>query len=378
MFGKRLRLFSLFGFQVNVDSSWLLLFLLITWSLATGAFPLELKGERQSVYWVMGAIGALGLFGSIVFHEMCHSLVARRYALRIRGITLFIFGGVAEMTEEPASPKVEFLMAAAGPLSSVVLGITAHVAAALGKSAGVPLPVDLVIAYLGSMNLALAAFNLLPAFPLDGGRVFRSILWAWKGDLRRATRLASRVGSGFGIAFMALGGLMAITGGLISGLWMFLIGMFLRNASRTSYQQVLLRRAMEGEPVNRFMERRPVVISPNATVSELVEDYIYRHHFKTYPVVEDGHLVGCVGVEQVKHVPRAEWGRHSVAEIATPCSRDNTIGPDADATQALAQMNRTGAAGLMVVDHDQLVGILSLRDLLGLLALKMELGEATA
>ncbi len=376
MFGKRHRLFKLFGFQVSVDSSWFFLFALIAWSLATGVFPSELKGQNPSVYWLMGIGGAVGLFGSIVFHEMSHSLVARRFALPIRGITLFIFGGVAEMSDEPASPKVEFFMAVAGPVSSIVLGIGARLLAALGVQLAGDQPISEVLAYLGSLNFALAIFNLLPAFPLDGGRVFRSLIWALNKDLRRATRIAARVGAGFGIAFMAVGAVRVMMGGsFISGLWLFLIGMFLRSASQSSYQQVLIRGAVAGESLRHVVAPNPVVVPTSTTIDKLVDNYVYRHGLRTFPVMDDGHLVGCIGVDQIKSVPKGEWAFHTVGELAIRRSPENTIAPDADVAQALALLNKTGAEGLMVAEGDELIGFVTLKDLSRFLALKLELGE---
>ena len=181
MFGKRITLFKLFGFSVRIDISWLIIVILITWSLALGLFPHYYKDLSKTTYWLMGATGALGLFVSIIFHELCHSLVARRYGLPIKGITLFIFGGVAEMEEAPPSAKAEFMMAIAGPISSVLLGVVLYGILTLGKGSGWPDPVNGVIGYLAAINCILAGFNLLPAFPLDGGRMLRSALWGWKG-----------------------------------------------------------------------------------------------------------------------------------------------------------------------------------------------------
>ena len=192
MFGKRMRLFKIFGFSVNIDASWFILAIFIIWSLAKGVFPEYFKGLSSKTYWWMGAGGAFGLFASIIFHELCHSIVAVRYGLPMKGITLFIFGGVAEMSDEPPSPKAEFLMAIAGPVSSVVLGLVFYLIYFAGQRWGWPMPVNGVFSYLTWLNFVLAGFNMLPAFPLDGGRVFRSILWGAKRDLRWAT-ICSRI-----------------------------------------------------------------------------------------------------------------------------------------------------------------------------------------
>ncbi|HEV8612157.1 MAG TPA: site-2 protease family protein [Gemmatimonadales bacterium] len=375
MFGKRLKLFRLLGFNVYIDLSWLFIAVLVSWSLARGVFPARYGGLSLTTYWVMGLAGALGLFASIVFHEFAHSVVARREGTPMRGITLFIFGGVAEMGDEPRSPRSEFLIAIAGPLSSVVLGGMFLGLAALGGGA-FPGPLEGVLRYLGWINLVLVAFNVVPAFPLDGGRVLRSALWAWKHDLRRATRIASTIGAGFGLLLMALGIFSFVSGNFIGGMWWFLIGMFVRNASQMSYQQLLLRQTLSGEPVRRFMQPAPITVSPDISVEELVDDYVYKYHHKMFPVVEQDHLKGCVNLEQVKQVARDEWPRHTVREITAGCSPENVVSPDTDAAQALSTMSRKQTSRLMVVDHDRLVGILSLKDLLQFLSLRIELEGA--
>lgn len=375
MFGRGITLIKLFGFEVKIDFSWLLLGLLITWTLAQGLFPHFYEGYQTLTYWLMGVAGALGLLVSIVFHELWHSLVARRFGLPMRGITLFIFGGVAEMTEEPSSPKVEFFMAVAGPISSVVLGLGLFGIVFLGDSLGWPQPVTGVINYLALLNLILAGFNLIPAFPLDGGRVLRSVLWGWKDNIRWATQLSSKIGGGFGIALIIIGLIEVITGNFVGGIWMFLIGMFIRGASQTAYKQLILRRSLEGEKVRRFMKSDPVTVSPSLSIEDLVEDYIYKHHYKMYPVVEGGKLIGCVTINQVKEIPKEERDKRKVAELAQSCSEKNTIGPDEDAMQALSIMRKNRASRLMVAEDGKLVGMISLKDMMGLLSLKIDLEE---
>ena len=373
MFGKRITLFKLLGFSVRIDLSWIIIVILVTWSLAMGMFPQYYKDLPKATYWLMGAIGALGLFASIVFHELCHSLVARRYGLLMKGITLFIFGGVAEMEEAPPSAKVEFPMAVAGPVSSILLGGFFYGILVLGRGIGFPDPVKGVIGYLAVINLVLAGFNLLPAFPLDGGRMLRSTLWSWKGDLRWATRIASQIGTGFSMVMVFFGILQVLLGNFIGGIWWFMIGMFLQNAARGSYQQVLTRQAFKGEKVRRFMEPNPVTVSPSISVKELVEEFFYKYYFKMFPVVENGKLLGCITSQQIKGISRQEWGQHTVGELVWRCSLLNTIDPESDALKALSRMSRTGTSRLMVVEDDRLVGIVALKDMLTLLSLKMDL-----
>jgi Zn-dependent protease/CBS domain-containing protein len=373
MFGKSLTLFEILGFKVKINISWLFLALLIAWSLAKGFFPELYEGLPEATYWWMAVAGLIGLFFSIVFHELSHSLVARRYGLPIKGITLFIFGGVAEMTEEPKSAKVEFWMAIAGPIASFVLALAFWLLAGLGRAQGLPVPVTGVLGYLAFINLLLGGFNLIPAFPMDGGRVLRAALWYWRGDFRQATRIASGAGKGFGMGLMLLGLLSVVTGNFIGGMWWFLIGLFVRGAAEASYQQMVTRRLFEGEPVRRFMTHETVAVPPDLPLATFVEDYVYEYHYDLFPVVSEGHLRGAISTRQVKTVPREAWPYRRVAELMAPCTEENTVDPGMDAIEAMGLMRRTGASRLIVAVGDRLVGIVVMKDMLELFSLKMDL-----
>jgi Zn-dependent protease len=373
MFGRGVTLFRLFGFEVRLDWSWLIIAVLVSWSLARGVFPSYYMGLSPGTYWAMGIIGALAFFLSIVLHELGHSYVARKEGIPMRGITLFIFGGVAEMGEQPPSPKAEFWMAIAGPVVTLIIAGVCFALAKLGYAAQWPISTVGVLSYLAWINLVLLAFNLVPAFPLDGGRVLRSILWAWKKNLSRATRIASAIGSGFAFLLMGWGIFTFIFGNFIMGAWYFLIGIFIRNASQVSYKQVLLRTALAGEPVSRFMTAQPVSVPASASVKEVVEDYLYKYPYKLYPVVRDGQLLGCLALDQIKLIPKEQWSSRTAESVAAPCSSENIIEPNADATKALSAMSRTHTNRLMVVDHGHLLGIVALRDLVLFLSRKLEL-----
>ena len=379
MFGKRITLFRLLGFEVKLDLSWLIIAVLISWSLARAVFPAYFEGLSATSYWLMGIAGALGLFVSVVIHEFCHSIVARRFGLAMKGITLFIFGGVAEMEEEPKDAKTEFFMALAGPLASVVLAGVFYGLTALSSGLSWPIQLTGVLAYLWPINLVLAAFNLIPAFPLDGGRVLRSALWAITGRLRWATKISSTIGSGFGLLIIIVGIIFFFRGDLFGGIWWFLIGMFVRNASQGSYRQLVTRDLLEGEKVSRFMATDPVTVPYYISLEQLVEDYVYVHHHKMYPVVQEEELVGCITTRMIKEIAREEWSQNTVKATSTPCSKENTIGPDVEAIEALNRMRKSGNSRLMVIEEGRLVGILALKDLLEFLALKLELeGQALA
>ena len=373
MFGKSVPIIRLLGFEIKIDPSWIIVLFLMIWSLSLGVFPQYYQGLPSTTYWWMGIFGAIGLFVSIVIHELFHSLIARRFGLSIRGITLFMFGGVAEMTEEPANAKTEFYMALAGPVTSIALGMIFYSTYLILKRLGVSMGITGIFGYLGIINWALAGFNLIPAFPLDGGRILRSILWWRKKDLRWATRIASRMGEIFGFTLIFLGVFSIFRGSFVGGIWLFLIGMFLQNASQVSMQRLMISKALEGETVRRFMKPDPVTIPDTMTLKEAVEDYIYRYHYKMFPVVRNSKLVGCLTTRDIKVIPKEKWSTQTAGEVSKSCSIDNTIHPDTDATQALSLMNRTGNSRLMVVENDQLIGVITLKDLLQFFSLKMEL-----
>lgn len=373
MFLKRFKILTLAGFPVYIDLSWFVIAVLIVWSLATGVFPMRHEGLSETSAWIMGAAGALGLFASIVLHELGHAIAARRCRVRIRAITLFLFGGVAEMQDEPPSAKAELLIALAGPLVSVALAVAGFAAGAVAAAIGARVEITGVLSYLGAINALLVAFNMLPAFPLDGGRALRAALWWRRDNLRSATRTTSRLGALFGAGFVGLGVASVLLGEFVGGMWWFLIGLFLRRAAHASYEQLLIRRSLEGEPVARFATSAPVTASPDLTLRELVDEYLCRTGHKMYPVTRNGELLGCVTLERLKSIPQREWERRRVGEIVQSCGADNVVDADSDAMEALSTMHRTGQSRLMVVDDGRLVGVLTLKDLMRMLSTKVEL-----
>jgi Zn-dependent protease/predicted transcriptional regulator len=375
MFGRTYTLFKMFGFAVRADASWLIVAVLITWSLAALVFPSQNPGLSHAEYWLMGIAGAFLLFASIIVHEFAHSLVARRSGLQMKGITLFIFGGVAEMEHEPSSAKAEFQMAIAGPLTSVAVGAIFYVLALTMRNVW-PVALIGVFTYLYWINWVLAVFNMIPAFPLDGGRVLRSLLWYWKGNIWQATRIASTIGSGFGVFLMVYAVLVLLLarGQLVAALWCFMIGMFLRSVAQGSYQQLIIQRMLEGEPIRRFMNTNPITVPPALSLEDLVENYIYKYHYKMFPVVnERNELLGCITTKELKEIPRGEWARNSVQAVMRSTCPDDTVAPDTDAINALTQMRKSQNSRLMVVQDGRLVAVLTLKDLLNFLSTKLEL-----
>ncbi len=371
---RQIRLFSLFGFEVKLDLSWLLLALLISWSLGAGLFPQEYPGLSNVVYAWMGIAVAIGVFFSIVFHEFSHSIVARHFGMRIRGITLFIFGGVAEMEQEPPSPKSEFLMAIAGPISSFMLAYLFWAIAVFASNSGWPVPIGGVAETMALINLVVAVFNMVPAFPLDGGRVLRAALWQRKGDLKSATYISSRIGSGFGVALMLVGVVAVIGGNVIGGMWWFLIGMFVRGAASSSYQQLIMSEMIKDQPVSQFMRREPVTVPPSISIDEWLDDYVYQHHFKMYPVMDGQNLLGSISIDDIKSLPKSERRTRKVRDLMQPCTAANTIPANASTTGLLTDIVHPATQSrYMVVDDGHLVGMISLKDLLELISLKLEI-----
>ncbi len=281
----------------------------------------------------------------MLFHELSHALAARQYGVGTRRITLFIFGGVAELDDEPPTPMSEFVIALAGPAASLVaMGgcmVLAPIALALTSS----IPLSMAILWIGRMNLMLALFNLVPAFPLDGGRVLRSILWWWRKDLLSATRISSLLGQVFAFSLIGLGILRILASGSIAdGVWLCLIGLFVRNAARASYQQVAWRQLLAGEPVRQFMRTDPVVVPRHISIEELMHSYVPLHKLATFPVVDDERLLGLVDAQAAARTPRNEWQRQSVGTLTEPCSPSNTVAPETDALDALGRMRRSARA----------------------------------
>ncbi len=377
MTSRSITILRVAGIPIRIDASWIVIALVVTWSLAVEfarSYPLRLNpGFTAATYWFMAAIGAVLLFVCLILHELGHSLVGQRFGMRIRSITLFIFGGVAELESEPKSAKGEFWMAVAGPAVSLALAVGFWAVWVVGGVADWPVSVLGVLRELAAINAILVGFNLVPAFPLDGGRVLRAILWATTKNLKQATSITSQMGAGFGTAMMLLGVVGVLGGQVVFGMWWLMLGWFLRGASQRGFEQVVVRRALEGEPVRRFMTTDVSSVQPDLDVENLVENYVYQEHHKMYPVRENGHVLGYVTPREIKQVPRGEWPRHRVAEIMASDLDRVEITPETDALAALARMQRSDQSRLLVVDHGSLVGIVTLHDLLEFLNLKLEL-----
>lgn len=360
----------MFGIPIHVHASWLFVFFFMTWSLATGYLPDTLPGLSEPRYWAMGGVAALLLFASVLLHELGHSLVALRYRIPIGQITLFIFGGVAQMRKEPPHPRAEFLIAIAGPLVSFVLaGISLGSVAVLELFPAEPSLHGLMAlgTLLGMVNTQLGLFNLLPGFPLDGGRALRAGLWAWSKDYYRATSQAALVGLLFGVTFGLFGALLvvgALSGTTSSALassggWIVLLGAFLFTAARGSRKQAAIRASLASVPVRELMVGNVVALSPELSLEEAVNQYFLPYGYGGFPVVHEDRLVGVVAVRDIQSVRNSLWAYRRVSDIMQPSSDEMVVSPDLSAMQALEQMMAVGAERLVVVQDGELLGLVT-------------------
>ncbi len=370
---KKVELARISGIPIKLDLSWFIILAFITWTLAAGFFPTKFPGLDKFTYLVMGLLSALLLFVSVLLHELSHSLVARRYNIPIKGITLFIFGGIAEMDQEPPTARSEVFMAAAGPLCSGVLALIFLVISNFFTNFVPYEPIIGILQYCVFINTALMIFNLVPGFPLDGGRILRAAIWSYTGDIKKATRITSRIGSSMGVFLIIFGFFSIFTGNFIGGLWLALIGMFIKGAADTGYQQLLSGNILEGVKVSDIMTRDLITVNDSITLDRLVDDYFLKHRFNSYPVVSDGELLGMVSIHDVKKIPREEWREVTVSRVLNSRVIEFCVNPGDDATDAMTRMVKNGLGRLPVLDNGKLAGIVSHRDIMLIIKHKVDL-----
>ena len=366
------RIATIRGIEIGVHYSWVLVFVLVAWTLAVGFFPLQYPGLGTGTYWAMGFVASLLLFVSVLIHELAHSLVAQTRGLTVTSITLFVFGGVSNISSEPTNAPDELLISAVGPISSLVLGgIFWGIWLGTGDGGG---PIQGVIVYLAGINVLLAIFNLVPGFPLDGGRVFRAIIWWASGNFQTATRVA--VGAGHVVAFIfILGGIFLIfTGAFLSGIWLILIGWFLNSAAEASGRETRQMEWFRGVTVRQVMNPNPVTVEPQRTVSEVVHDHILQRAVRALPVVQEDQLVGMLTLNEVRGVPREQWEQTPVSMVMTRLDDLQTVRPDDELSGALTILAEHDINQLPVVEDGRLVGLLSRSNVISLLQVREELG----
>lgn len=377
MFKNAVDLFEIFGFRIRVDPSWMIIAALIVWSLSTSYFPTELPGLNRFDYIGISTIAMLGLFVSLILHELSHSLVARVFNLKVGGITLFIFGGVAELEQNPRSARSEFWIAIVGPLTSVALAGIFHATQGFLLTVGAsPLTISL-FKYLALINLVLALFNLVPAFPLDGGRVLRAALWHFKDDLMSATRIASRIGTSFAIFLMIVGVFSLFMSQTVGGLWQMLIGFFILSASRSSYEDLVIKQILKDQTVHSVMTQTPWTAEPGDSVQSLVDNVVLRRNVSFIPVVEGEHLLGYVDAAMVQTIDRENWPSTKLIDIYVASDTGNTFSPDTPMQDIFTQMAKTGNRKILIAREGRLLGVVSFADLMSYLAIRSGLGPTS-
>jgi Zn-dependent protease/CBS domain-containing protein len=358
------------GVDVRLNWSWLVILALLVWTLADGVFPAQNPGLSHGTYLAMAVVASLVFFASVLLHELGHAWTARREGVDIDSITLWLFGGVTQFKTRFVSAGAEFRIAIAGPLVSIALGIVFVLLA----QAGLPSAVDGVAAWLGYINLSLAVFNLIPALPLDGGRVLRAALWRAKGDLGWATRVASDVGQGFGYLFIALGIAMFVFQGSFSGAWLAFIGWFVLQGAKGEQRYLATEQALDGLRVRDLMARSPVTVDADVTIGRFMDGVAWPRHFTTYPVLDAGRPVGLLVFGSVAAVPRSEWDVRRVRDIMVPLAQVPQLTEDEKAVDALAELSSQSAKRGLIVDDGHLTGLLSITDL----ARALEVGRRPA
>ncbi len=348
------RVTTIMGIPIRVHFSWLIVFGLITWSLSTYYFPRAAPDLPAQSYWIKGTVAALLLFASVAFHELAHSYVAMRYRIPILSITLFIFGGVAQMKGEPPTAKAEFRIAVAGPLSSLFLSalflLFNHAVAGPGAKA--------LFAYLAQLNLILGLFNLIPGFPMDGGRVLRSMIWQRTGDFFYATRKASTFGQRIALFFIFFG-IFSVFAGFPGSLWLILIGWFLYTAAQASYQQASLQETLSDVKIRDVMVRDIVAISASATIDEAVNGYFLKHGYGGFPVFDGGDFLGFVTLKDIKKVPRERWKDVKVSDVLVPHRKRWEVSPETDVIKALELMLTDDRGRLVVTENGRIIGLIT-------------------
>jgi Zn-dependent protease len=365
------------GIEIVIDYSWFIIFFLVVYTMAESYFPQAHPHYSVPQYWIMGSITALIFFISILIHEIAHSFVAIKHGVKVTSIRLLVFGGMAQAASEPKNGRHEFLIALSGPAASMALGMIFLTIYSYHLVINRITPTAGIAWCLAMANIVLAFFNLIPGFPLDGGRILRAFLWDRWDDRPRATKIVSQIGNAFALFLIIFGILQfLVTQSLLSGLWMMFIGLFMKQSAAGSYQAVMLQRALSGVQVRQIMTENVVSVDWLVPVNELVQNYLYKHQYSDYPVFNRDEFVGMVSLEGVKSISKELWHFKQVRDIMTPVELVSCLRPTEDATVALTKMVAADIDHMPVVESGKLLGIISRRDILNLFKIKTDLGVA--
>ncbi len=372
-----IRLFKLFGIRISIDYTWFIIFALFAWSLGSGYYPEKLPGLSVEEYYALGALSSLLLFVCVLLHELAHSVTSNRLGLEIKEITLFIFGGVAKLTREPDNAMVEFKVAIAGPLMSSFLAVMFTLLEKIVEARfDIPVLVSL-LGFLAMINMVLLIFNMIPGFPLDGGRALRALWWAKTGNIRRATQVTSQIGKLFAMTLMFLGFLNMLSGQVIQGMWAFLIGLFLQNAADSGYRQLITKMALEGVRVSDIMSEHVVTVPDDIRLSDVIDKYFFHYHFVSFPVISapGGKVVGLLTINDFRKIERDKWNVTMTREVMDKLTPESVLHPNDMVQHALSKMLGEKIGRYVVLDaEDRLIGILSRRDIMKTMEIKKTLG----
>ena len=367
-----LRIGKIFGIEISIHFSWIIILVLLTWSLAVGWFSQLYPGWSTITYWLVSLIAALLLFVSVLLHELAHSVVARARGLPVKNITLFVFGGVSNIEKEPGSPGVEFQIAVVGPLTSLLIGGLSYLLLlALGNNTT---PVAAILGYLAYANVLLGLFNLIPGFPLDGGRVLRSIVWKINGNLRKATQIVTIVGQVIAYLFILVGIWLFFGGNLINGLWIGFIGWFLLSSAQSANSEVMLQSMFRGVTVAEVMNTSPMTVPANISLQKLVNEYFLPLGLRSVLVTQADQLAGLITLSDIRHIPREDWERVPVGHAMIPRERLHIVSPQQSLNDVLPLMAGRDVNQLPVLQDDRLVGVLSRDAIVRYLEVRRSLG----
>jgi len=367
-----LRLGAVFGIEISIHVSWLVIAVLLTWSLATGWFSVLYPGWSPWAYWLTSVLAALLLFLSVLLHELAHSLVARRRGLPVKNITLFVFGGASNIEQEPSSPGIELQMTIVGPLTSLLIGGLCFLL--LFAMRGPMAPLAAILSYLGLSNVVLGLFNLVPGFPLDGGRLLRSVIWKLTGNLRTATRAATLVGQMMAYFLILIGIWLFFGGNVLGGLWIGFIGWFLLSGAQSANAQVVLETMLKGVTVSEVMNRSPATVPATISLQKLVDDLLLPHGWRSAFVMQGDQFVGLITLGDIRHIPRDEWEQTPIGCVMIPLEQLHVVSGEQRLNAVLPLMVTRDVNQLPVVQDGRLVGVLSREDIVRFLEIRRGLG----
>src|SRR5216684_9122415 len=370
------RIGKIAGIDIYIHVSWIIILVLLTVSLAIGWFPQLYPGQSTATYWIVSLIAALLLFVSVLLHELAHSLVARRRGLPVKNITLFIFGGVSNIEQEPKDPGIEFQVAVVGPLTSILIGVVCLLLQLPLR--GTNSPLEEILYYLAVTNILLGVFNLIPAFPLDGGRVLRSIIWRISGSMRQATRVASITGQVIAYLFIFGGIWLFFTGYILNGIWLGFIGWFLLSSAQSANSQAMLASVFRGVTVGEVMNPKPATVPADISLQQLIDAYFLPGALRYALVMQADQLVGLITLSDIRHIPREQWGQVPVSTAMIPLSRLHVVTPQQSLSEVLPLMAGRDVNQLPVVQNDALVGIVSRDAIVHYLEIRRSLGVDTS